>query len=234
MDQKQVTLALSESLESSKLVVNDLLVQRPRVEVGGLTDALGEYLYETFLATSLAAEKAAERAGIVLHDVQECVRWLLVKRIEQVACERPGSEYKHIEFPLCLYPLVETFGRIENFEAGLDIRPEHPDPKSKKPLERPSKYDACIRLLRTYGIPMAKGLPIVLKMTSDVFYRLTIQDGLILAACDGQNVDPATVLTRCFFDMPILSIFGTPRYNVGYVAIQGSALSLLVRLGLAE
>jgi len=229
-DKTSFTKTLRDQLPKVKPVVDNLIEERVCITESDMCRSLAQYLYEAVLATSPSAERAFERNQVGLDDVEACVRYVVRKRIEQVAQIRPRYEYKEIEFPMCLYPLVDTFGRVEDYEGGLVIKPEQLDAGQK-----PEKYDILMTLLKTHRFPVTKGLPVVVVADNELFYRLAIsEDGDILAMCDGNDVDPATVLVRCFYTMPMMLLFGKPRYSLGPVSAQKSAFSLLVRLGQKE
>lgn len=222
-------IAQLEQLPVITPVVDEVLEFPIKVTESGLASILAAYLFEAVMATSPSAERALDRAGLDQESFTQCVIWVIRKRVEQVAKLRPGSEYKHVEFPMSLYPLVEMFGRVESYESGLVIWPEQLDAGRE-----PQQYQDFIRIFKTHGFSVAKGLPRAVNMTTDLFYRLTVRDGIILAACDGKDIDPSVVLMRCFYDFPMVSAFGVPRYSLGPVAAQRTALDLLVRLGIKD
>jgi len=229
MNSKDLTRQLSDQLPKVKPVVENLIEEKVHITESDMCEALALYLYEMALATSSSAERAFERNSVTLDDVKSSIRWVIRKRIEQVSKVKPGVEYKDLEYPMCLYPLVDEFNKVEDYEGGLCVGPQQLDAGQK-----PEKYDMMITLLRTHRIPVARGLPVAVAAEGDLFYRLSIKDGHILASCNGNDIDPAVVLVRSFYTMPLISQLGEPRYSVGQVAAQKGALSLLVRLGLKE
>lgn len=222
---------LDEGLDAIQPCVERVHYVRPKITVNGMAEALSEYLHGTLLARSFAAERDCERTGITLDKFKECVKWAFEMRIAQVSHEYNRTEFKRTEYPACLYPLLEMFGRYVDESTGLDIRPDQPMIPSQ-----PTLYTEWLRILKTHGIPVAKGLPVVVSVDSTLFYRLQIKDGEILVAGDVHNLNPAVVLARCFYDMSFIQLFGSPRYTLGHVSLQASAnsLGLLAKLGLRK
>jgi len=225
-ERQQLTGELKDGLDSVRSVVKTLVEEKVCITVSSMCDVFAEYLYGLAVASSSSATALLKTMKLSQDDFIDGVRWVVSKRIEQVGCLKGRAEFKYVEYPMCLFPLLEAFGRVEDHAGGLVIFPEQLDAG-----EPPARYDAMLNFLRMHRIPVTKGLPVVVKADSDLFFRLTVQDGEILVASDGSNIDPTIVLARCFFTMPLLQLFGVPRYSLGPVAIQKSAFNLVARLG---
>lgn len=220
--------SLFESRPLGQAEVAEIQEVTPRVRVSGLAGALGEYIY-SIAFDRRATEKFAEDKGITSDHVRRYLEYLISMRISQVADRRNSGLTRSVEVPNCVYPLLEAFGYFEDPDKGLAIKPVPVGIESED-------FSDVITFMKLGGFSFNQGMPLAMAIDQDVFYRLAVtSDNEIVAAQNGNQADPATLLVRIFYDFEMLtSVYGTFRYSYGGVSLYSSAVEGIARLGLSK
>lgn len=211
-------------------VVYEVMEKTLEVTVSRLAETLGQYLYGYSLMNSGVA-KIWDQKGITERHVSAFVSRMLELRIYQVAEPRLTSRLKQTQYPKCLYPILESLGRFQDAESGIQITLDKP--KGDPTFGNTDEELAIVSAMRMAGIPIGEGFPIVTTVENDMFYRLAVdENGVIRAASLGGQPDPYTLLARVFFQFLALSdVYGAYRYSMGDVRSFSTAIDRLSMLG---
>jgi len=201
------------------------------IKVSEVLDVLAEYIYAG-IYDSLAGARLMETNDVSQHDVSVYIRYLFGLRLEQVSNRMGKADYRIIEIPVCVYPLLEAVGEYEGVESGIFLRPSV---EKVSVISLPKKSDALVRAMKVANYPFVRGLPISRMVNDDYFYRLTVKDGRLYCSSGTTPVDPFILLARVFYEFQELNlIYGAYRYSIGDVRTFSSAFDALARLGKRE
>jgi hypothetical protein len=175
-------------------------------------------------------------------EIIETFRWLVDARVMYSAGGRIAAHPKDIEYPAILGAILQTIGRFQDMDKGIELIPLPSDASwhevkdgevvgisRKKALEKPACYDKVISHLKLMGVPMVFGLPMDKLTETDELFALEVIDGFLNGV---RPVAPngAVIAARVLLNFKFLTeVFGSARVTYAAVATFRSALESVVQ-----
>jgi hypothetical protein len=209
--------------------VHDVVVQDVPMTASDVCALLGKYLYE-YTCTNDGAFRLLESEALAVEHFSQFVTRVVEMRLYQVTHPAARSRFRSVQYPKCLYPIMEAIGRYDGAEIGAFLKPSFKNDADPKLSD---KEEAIIRAAKMAGIPIGIGLPTVTDIGSDLIYKVAINDkGHVVAAVVSDEVDPATRLARLFYDFAALTeVYGSYRKSYGERRVYHPAINQLATIG---